>query len=220
MCKQEPFQTSGATQLSCLSGPWKPDRLTVGFDYRKDGVTLGWGAAGAAEWGWHGKVSGPISRALGFCRNCSLKGGVSIQESQGRVAGHQWSGMGQWWEGQRAVWKQKTSLPTSQESRAQGRVTHTCAPGWDQRGPEAGHMVWTRSSPHALGVAVPETGTGLRDLEGACSLSPRTTSSRPGPSSPARRDRRVPTIHPKSTSPGTSAHQELSRESREKQGDS
>ena len=161
---------------------------------------------------------------------------MSIQESQGRVAGRQWSGMGRWWEGQRAVWKQKTSLPTSQESRIQGRVTHTCAPGWESRaqgrdthtcapgwaqgGPEAGHVVWTCSSPRAPGVAVPETGTGLRDLEGACSLSPRTTSSRPGPSSPARRDRHVLTIHPMSTSPGTSAHQELSRESREKQGDS
>lgn len=44
---------------------------------------LGWGAARAAEWGWHSEAAGPISRALGFCRNYSLKGGVSIQESQG-----------------------------------------------------------------------------------------------------------------------------------------
>ena len=98
------------------------------------------------------------------------------------------------------------------------RATHTCAPVWEQRGPEVGHVDCMRASPRAPGVMAPETGTGPRDLEGACSLSPRTTSSHPGPSSPARRDCPVLTIHPTS-SPGTSTHRELSRESREKQGD-
>lgn len=79
-----------------------------------------------------------------------------------------------------------SNFPRKQGSER--RATHTCGECWEQRGPEAGHAVCTRAPPCAPGVTAPETGTGLRDLEGACSLSPRTTSSHPGPSSPARRD--------------------------------
>lgn len=62
-----------------------------------------------------------------------------------------------------------SNFPRKQGSER--RATHACVPVWEQRGPEAGHMVCTCASPRAPGVTAPETGTGPGDLEGACSLS-------------------------------------------------
>lgn len=120
----------------------------------------------------------------------------------------------------------KGSLEAKDEPRnfprkqgSERRATHTCAPVWEQRGPEAGHVDCMRISPRAR-VSRPLKQAQAQGTWRELALSPQ------GPPPPIlgphlRLEGTAPilTIHPTSTSPGTSTHRELSRESREKQGD-
>lgn len=171
--------------------------------YRKEGKTLGWATARAAEQGWALQGHSPHPQGPGGTpypkfhtwagTTASAERCPSRKAWRGEVASSWWSGLARAWvqggeraEGQPGIRKRRAFQLHGKAGLRDS--SHTPVHQAGRAETVAGHVARMHSSPCAPGASVPEIGTCLRDPEGP-HISPSTTSSGPGPSSPTRRDR-------------------------------
>lgn len=83
MCKEEPSWTSRTTQLSCLSDPWKPDRLTLGFDYMRTGGRWGGGQPGRQSGGGMVRSQAPSPGPWGSAGTAASREGCPSRRARG-----------------------------------------------------------------------------------------------------------------------------------------
>lgn len=170
--------------------------------YRKEGKTLGWATARAAEQGWalqgrrprlQGPGGTPYPKFRTWARTtASTERCPSRKAWRGEVPSSWWSGLARAWVGGGERAGGQPGIRKRRAFQLHGKAglrdsSHTPVHQAGRAETEAGHVAWMHSSPCAPGASVPETGTCPRDPEGP-HISPITTSCGPGPSSPTRRD--------------------------------